>query len=179
MPEIDIRSANPDDIESLTAFEHGYYSEYVWQMSLDLSNETSQAEFRRIRLPRRVFVPYPRKKETIFTELDQAEAFLIADIQQQPVGYIKVKSEREENVARVTDMAVSGPMRRQGIASGLLLAAMDLISYRNFQTLLLEMQIKNFPAIEMAKKLGFKFCGFRDHYFPNQEMALFFSRYVR
>ena len=179
MPEIEIRSATPDDVERLTVFEHGYYSEYVWQMSLDLSEETSQAEFRRVRLPRRVFVPYPRKKEMIFADMNTAEAFLIADIQQQSVGYIKVRSEREENVARVTDLVVSGALRRQGIASGLLLAVMDLFSYRNFQTLLLEMQSKNFPAIEMAKKLGFKFCGFRDHYFPNQEMALFFSRFMR
>jgi len=41
------------------------------------------------------------------------------------------------------------------------------------------MQSKNNPAIRMANKLGFSFCGFRDHYFPNQDLALFFSRFVR
>jgi ribosomal protein S18 acetylase RimI-like enzyme len=79
----------------------------------------------------------------------------------------------------VADLVVSGPMRRQGIASGLLVAVMNLASNRDYHNLVLEMQSKNEPAIAMAGKLGFNFCGFRDHYFSNQELAMFFSRFVR
>ena len=179
MPEITIRSANPKDIESLAAFEHGYYSEYVWQMSLDLDSDKAQAEFRRVRLPRRVFVPYPRKREEIFLNIDQAEALLVADLGSRVVGYIRLLSENDVKVARVSDLVVSGSMRRQGIASGLLLAALDLASHRQFQTVMLEIQSKNDPAIKLAAKLGFNFSGFRDQYFPNQELAMFFSRFAR
>lgn len=179
MPEIDIRPANSEDVETLSAFEHGYYSEHVWQMTLDLGAESAKAEFRRIRLPRQVFVPYPRKRNDIFTDMEQAEALLIAGLNESPVGYIKVETEKNSSIAKVSDLVVSAPMRRNGIASGLLLAAMDLITHRNFDTLILEMQSKNNPAIELATKLGFNFCGFRDHYFPNQELALFFSRFAR
>jgi len=179
MPEIEIRSARSDDVESLIAFEHSYYSEYVWQMSLDFSSEDLEAKFRRVRLPRRIFVPYPRKKEVIFKDIANSEAFLVAQLGGRPVGYIKVKGEVESSVASVTDLVVSASMRRQGIASGLLLAAMNLVTHRHYQTLLLEIQSKNYPAIEMAQKLGFTFCGFRDNYFPNQEPALFFGRFVR
>ena len=179
MPEIEVRSIRPDDIETLVEFEHGYYSEYVWQMSLDITDETAQSEFRRVRLPRRVFVPYPRKRTAVFDDFEQAEALLVADLNARSVGYIKVYAEAGSDVARVTDLVVTSSMRRQGIASGLLLAALDLVTYRQFHTLIFEMQSKNDPAIQLAAKLGFSFCGFRDHFYPNQELALFFSRYAR
>ena len=177
MPEIEIRPAAANDVESLSLFEHSYYSDYVWQMGLDLSSETARTTFRRTRLPRRVFVPYPRKREEIFQDITQSEAFLVAVLDNRPVGYIKVLAEKESMNARVTDLVVSAPMRRQGIASGLIYAAMDLISHRQYFALLLEIQSKNDPAIGMAWKLGFKFCGYRDLYFPNKELALFFSSY--
>lgn len=178
MPEIEIRPVLVDDIESLTRLEHGYYSEYVWQMGLDLSSEMTRTDFRRTRLPRQVFVPYPKGREDIFKDIPHTEAFLVAILENQPAGYVKVYAEHASKIARVTDLVVSAPLRRQGIASGLLFAAMDLIAHRHFYALVLEMQSKNEPAISMAAKLGFKFCGYRDHYFPNKELALFFSRFV-
>ena len=179
MPEITIRPTQQEDIESLNAFEHGYYTEYVWQMSLDIDNGESQTSFRRVRLPRKVFVAYPRKRKNVFNQMNQAEAFLIAELSGQPVGFMKMTAEAEAGVAKVTDLVVSAPMRRQGIASGLLLAGLNLAINRDYRTVMLEMQSKNDPAIEMATKLGFSFCGFRDHYFPNQELALFYSRFAR
>jgi ribosomal protein S18 acetylase RimI-like enzyme len=179
MPEISIRPIQSNDIDTLSAFEHGYYSEYAWQMNMDLDAQNYKAEFRRVHLPRRIMVSYPRKREEVFSDIDNAEAFLIAELNGRSVGYVKVMTEEEENALRVTDLVVSGPMRRQGIASGLLVAVMNLASNRDFHYLMLEMQSKNEPAIALAGKLGFNFCGFRDHYFSNQELALFFSRFVR
>jgi ribosomal protein S18 acetylase RimI-like enzyme len=179
MPEIEIRQATSDDLESLSQFEHGYYTDYVWQMNLDLSTESVQSEFRRVRLPRRVFVCYPRDRKTIFEDFDQAEALLLARNDDIPVGYIKIVAEKEASVARVSDLVVTSSKRRQGIASGLMLAALDLVAYRQFRTLLIELQSKNDPGIQMSSKLGFNFCGFRDDYFPNHELAIFFSRFIR
>lgn len=178
MPEIDLRPVITEDIESLSTIEHGYYSEYVWQMGLDFSNDTTRTDFHRIRLPRQVYVPYPRARDEIFQNLDESEAFLVAVMDNLSVGYIKVLAEEKTRVARVSDLVVSASMRRQGIASGLLYAVMDLIAHRKFFAMILEIQSKNDPAISMATKLGFKFCGFRDHYFPNRELALFFSRFA-
>jgi len=66
MPEITIRPAKQEDIGSMQAFEHGYYTDYVWQMSLETDSCESQTTFRRVRLPRKVFVPYPRKRKNVF-----------------------------------------------------------------------------------------------------------------
>ncbi len=179
MPEIEIRSASLHEIENLTAFEHGYYTDYAWQMNLQRSYEKAHVDFQRVRLPRRIFVPYPRDREEIFADLERVDQFLVAKLNNTPVGYIKVMAEKEAQVARVSDLVVSAANRRQGIASGLLLAVMDIIIKRDFRILLLEMQSKNDPAICMASKLGFNFCGYRDNYFPNQELALFYSRFAR
>jgi ribosomal protein S18 acetylase RimI-like enzyme len=43
----------------------------------------------------------------------------------------------------------------------------------------LDMQSKNYPAIRLAQKMGFVFSGYSDHYYPNQDIALFFSLDVR
>jgi ribosomal protein S18 acetylase RimI-like enzyme len=178
MPEIDVRPVVPGDIEFLSEFDHGYYSDYVWQMALDLSSESAKLDFHRTRLPRRIFVPYPRRRDEIFGDLKQAEAFLVAVLDNSPVGYIKVEVEKDNKIARVADLVVSTPLRRKGIASGLLLAVMEMISHRKYYALILEMQSKNDPAITMAAKLGFKFCGYRDHYFSNNELGIFFSRFT-
>lgn len=179
MPEITIRSIEPEDVESLQEFDHGYYTDFVWQMSLDLSIDKVQTTFQRVRLPRQVFVSYPRKRDLIFQEMDDVEAVLVAVFDDRPVGYIKIVSSKKSGVARISDLVVSSPIRRQGIASGLMVTSMDLCTNRSFHTLILDVQSKNDPAIRMANKLGFNFCGFQDHYFPNQELALFFSRFTR
>lgn len=178
MPEIEIRPVVPGDIEKLTLIEHGYHSAFVWQMGMDLNPETLKTDFYRRRLPRQVFVAYPRGRDEVFGDLSKAEAFLTAVLDGQPVGYVKVQSEPAAKIARVSDLVVSAPFRRQGIASGLLLATLDLISHRKYSALILEMQSRNDPAIAMAGKLGFKFFGFRDHYFPNDDLALFFGRFA-
>jgi len=179
MPEIEIRSARADDIELLKSFEHGYYTEFVWQFGLQTGPEIAEVDFRRVRLPRKLFVSYPHQRNRILRNLDQIEAVLVALIAGEPVGYIKIKAERENRIARVTDLIIASKMRRNGIASGLLLAGLELSSSRGFQNMMLEVQSKNDPAIQMAHKLGFEFCGFRDHYFPNQELALFYNRMTR
>jgi ribosomal protein S18 acetylase RimI-like enzyme len=179
MPEIEIRSIVEKDLTALWAFEHGYYSEYVWQMNLDAEPQVKRVEFRLVRLPRRIFVAYPRQKEMIFANWDQSEAFLVAHLSGRAVGYADITTNNPADEVRVHNLVVSSPMRRQGIASGLLVALMNLCSNRSMHHLLLPLQSKNGPAIQMAQKLGFEFYGYQDHYFPNQDLALFFHRYIR
>lgn len=179
MPEIEIRPVEQDDVLPLTSIEHSFYSEYVWQMAINSESQSAAAEFTRVHLPRKVFVPYPRQRELIFSEQKATDYLLLARYVGQQVGYIKISLQTDCKVARVTDIAVLTNLRRQGIASGLLLAAMNLAKNRQMLYLDLEIQSRNDPAIMMANKLGFSFSGFQDHYFPNQDLAIFFSRFVR
>jgi ribosomal protein S18 acetylase RimI-like enzyme len=43
---------------------------------------------------------------------------------------------------------------------------------------MLGMQTKNFPAINLAQRLGFDYCGYIDHYYPNRDIAIFFTKWV-
>jgi RimJ/RimL family protein N-acetyltransferase len=36
------------------------------------------------------------------------------------------------------------------------------------------MQSKNYPAIALARKLGFSYSGYSDRYYADQDIALFF-----
>jgi RimJ/RimL family protein N-acetyltransferase len=44
--------------------------------------------------------------------------------------------------------------------------------------MLLEMTSKNVPAIRLAQKLGFEFCGYNDAYYETQDIAIFFGRSI-
>jgi ribosomal protein S18 acetylase RimI-like enzyme len=69
--------------------------------------------------------------------------------------------------------------RRQGVASALLGAAQDWASARSHRRLILEMQSKNVPGIRLAQKFGYEFCGYNDHYYLNQDVALFFAKALK
>ncbi len=179
MPEIDIRQVTQKDTPVLNNFEHGYYSQYVWQMGLDQDAHGLSVNFRRVRLPRRVMVSYPRSREEIFSEYEGEGIFLAAELNQVVVGYIKVALDRERHTAWIRDLIVSAPMRRQGIASGLIVAVINLLSRKHYSYVILALQAKNDPAIKCVEKIGFSFSGFRDHYFSNGELALFYHRFIR
>jgi ribosomal protein S18 acetylase RimI-like enzyme len=95
-----------------------------------------------------------------------------------PIGYISMV-ERGSAVVWVSDLVVGAQARRQGVASALLLAAQDWSSARGARRLMLEMQAKNLPAIRMAQKHGYEFCGYNDHYYLTQDVALFFVRALK
>jgi GNAT superfamily N-acetyltransferase len=79
----------------------------------------------------------------------------------------------------ITDLVVMRRMRRQGVGSALVLAAQEWARQFYPYRMVLEMQPKNYPAICMAKKIGFEYCGYNDRYYLNHDIALFFSGSVR
>jgi hypothetical protein len=40
------------------------------------------------------------------------------------------------------------------------------------------MQPKNYPAISFAQVLGFDFAGYLEAFYPNQDLALLFAKWV-
>jgi ribosomal-protein-alanine N-acetyltransferase len=79
----------------------------------------------------------------------------------------------------MTDLAVTRRTRRQGIGSALILAGQEWARHKRCHRMVLEMQPKNYPAICLVQKLGYDLCGYNDHYFPNRDIALFFSKALR
>jgi len=136
--------------------------------------------FRQTRLPRPVRVDYSGSHPLLNQEnWSRYQAVLVATAADVPVGYVGISDQFAPRTLWVTDCAVREDMRRQGIGSALILAAQEWGAENGFRRAILEMQSKNHPAIQMARKLGYEFCGYNDHYFPNQDIALFFSRSLR
>lgn len=179
MPEIEIRPAVSTDIPSLIALEHYYQSNYVWQMDRSVENGQVSVGFREVRLPRQVKVEYPHQSSWLLTGWNKEPCLLVALFEGQPVGYICLTNQLSGGTAWVRDLVVSEKMRRKGIGTALLLAGSEWAARKGYRRMILEMQSKNYPTIRLAMKLGYEYCGFNDHYFANQDIALFFALYLR
>lgn len=179
MPEIEIRPAVAQDIPSLVAIDHNYTTDYVWQMEIQSEEGLVGVRFREIRLPRSVRVEYPHRTETLTEDWNQRAGVLVAQFEDQPVGYISLMLNVAPMTAWVSDLAVIRRLRRQGIGSTLVLAGQELSSNLGCQRVVLEMQPKNYAAIRLAKKLGYDFCGYNERYFANHDIGLFFGKSVR
>lgn len=179
MPEIEIRPAVSTDIPKLIALEHYYQSTHVWQMDRRMEDGQATTSFREVRLPRQVRVEYPNPPAWLLTGWKNVAGLLVACFSGEPVGYVALTEQLSPGTAWVRDLVVSEKMRRKGIGSALLLASHDWAAQRGYRRVLLEMQSKNFPAIRMSLRLGYEFSGYNDHYYANQDIALFFVRYLR
>jgi len=179
MPEVEIRPAIAKDLPILMAINHSYQTDYVWQM--DVLHEDGQvgAIFREIRLPRSVTVPYPRPVATLFESWNRKSGMLVAVIGEQVIGYIRMNDVILPHTAWLTDIVISPRFRRQGVGMALVLAAQSWAVERKNRRVLFEMPSKNNPAICLARKLGYDFCGYNDQYYDTQDIALFFGRSIR
>lgn len=179
MPKIEIRPAVSDDIPALIALEHSFVSDYVWQMDLHRDENKTNIIFRQVKLPRSVNVKYPRNPQALADEWTDRDGVLVASTDTQIVGYACMMNNMAPKSTWVTDLVVLRRQRRQGIGTALVLAAQEWAIQKNNRRIIIEMQPKNYPAISLAQKLGYDLCGYNDHYYINQDIALFFSKWLR
>jgi ribosomal protein S18 acetylase RimI-like enzyme len=179
MPEIEIRPAAASDLAVIAGFDHTYQTAYVWQMDRLIEDGHVGVNFREVRLPRSIHVDYPNPKIPGSEGSGAAPVILMALLNHEAVGYIGVRDDLRPETTWVSDLAVCPQVRRRGIGTALLLAAQEWGVHRKCRYIILEMQSKNHPAIKLAMKLGYEFCGYNDHYYLNQDIALFFTRYLR
>lgn len=173
MPEIEIRPAISSDLPVLIKFDHSVETTHVWQMDSHSDVDQIETKFREIRLPRSVNLSYPRNPTEMADTWTRKNLFLVATIQSQPVAYLTIEIQ-QSSIARVIDLVVSPTLRKQGIASALILAARDWAGQRGIRRMILETQAKNHAMIQLARKLGFEFCGYCDDYFANHDIGVFF-----
>jgi ribosomal protein S18 acetylase RimI-like enzyme len=185
MPEIEIRPPISAEIPIIIEMDHDYVSDYVWQM--EVQHESSQKPsdlrveivFKQLKLPRSVRVAYPRSQSVLATDWKDRSCLLVALLKGDVVGYTSMMLTIGPHTSWMTDLVVMRKARRQGIGSALVLAGQDWARHKRCFRMVMEMQPKNYPAICLAQKLGYDLCGYNDHYFPNQDIALFFSKSLR
>jgi ribosomal protein S18 acetylase RimI-like enzyme len=179
MTEVQIRPAIMTDLSALMAIDHSCQTDYVWQMDIQHEDGQIGAIFREIRLPRPVAVSYPRPVSALSESWGRKSGVLVAMIDGQEAGYVRTNDAILPRTAWLMDVVVAPRFRRQGVASALVLAAQFWGVQRKNHRALLEMSSKNNPAIWLAQKLGYEFCGYNDQYYETQDIALFFGRSIR
>lgn len=185
MPEIEIRPPTSEDIPKLLEIDHDYVSDHVWQMEVhhEVGQKPSDLRveiiFRQLKLPRSVQVEYPRRVAGLANDWKERSCLLVAALRGEVVGYASMSLNIAPYTSWMTDLAITRKVRHQGIGSALILAGQDWARHKRCARMVIEMQPKNYPAICLAQKLGYDLCGYNDHYFPNQDIALFFSKNLR
>lgn len=177
MAPIQVRPATQEDLPHLAALDHGYSTDYVWQMDLRDDSNAGQIEviFRPVRLPRPMRVAFSRSPEQLADDWNRRACSLVAEQDGQLRGYLNLMLAPVPETAWMTDCVVERRFRRTGVGSVMLAAASQWARTNRLKRLIMEMQSKNYPAICFAQKHGLAFCGYNDRYYPNQDVALFFG----
>lgn len=179
MPEIEIRPLLLTDIPYLSNLDSTFETHYVWQLEQLKEEQQFAVQFREVRLPRPIRVEYPYA--AVVLTLDKLKDFfvLVAVLAGEPVGFIGVQENDLMKIAWARNLVIKNVFRRKGIGSALILAVQEWAVQRGMWRMVIEMQSKNYPAIQMARKLGYEFCGYNDHYYTSQDIALFFGIHLR
>jgi ribosomal protein S18 acetylase RimI-like enzyme len=175
---IQIRPLIPTDILRLSGLDHSVSSEYVWQLELRRDAGQTVATFREARLPRPIPLNYPNDPSLLADDWQHKAIVFTAVSGIEPIAYLSMV-DRPSSVAWITDLVVAPEWRRRGVASALLDSAQDWGASHGHRRIFLEMQSKNQPAIHLAQKHGYEFCGYNDHYYLTQDIALFFARALK
>lgn len=174
-----VRKASEEDLPACLALDHSSTSDYVWQVETHEAQETISFHFRTVRLPRPTVVPYPQETETLRIAWHQSDCFLVAEAQGAIYGYLTMRGDRAHGIGWVYDLVVDRARRRHRVGTALLLQARQWAQDHQLRRIILETQTKNYPAIAFCQRQGLVFCGFNDQYYPNQDIALFFSQAIR
>jgi GNAT superfamily N-acetyltransferase len=176
---MEIRHAVSTDISALMDMDHSYQTDHVWQMALSPTQSETTITFREVRLPRLMRVEYPRDPGRLADEWTNSSEIFVAVADQTYLGYLIIESGNAPETGWVTDLITDAPHRREGVATKLLATARRWCNEQGLSRLTMEMQSKNFPSLSLARKLGFILSGYHDRYYPDEEIALFFTLNLR
>jgi len=176
MPEISIRPAVATDIPRLMELDHSSDSDYALQLDFFKDDEETNVTFRRMRLPRRVRVYYPRQTALLVDNWNRNALMLVALLGGAQVAYLRLSDNVAPSAIWITDVVVAREQRHQGIASALMLSAQQWALQRGLSHAIVEMTTKNDAMAALAQKLGYEFAGFNDKYFPSRDIAIFFGK---
>lgn len=103
--------------------------------------------------------------------------YLVAKINEEIVGFAGIWISIDE--AHITNIVTKKSYRKNGIGNLLLNSLINLCNNLKMNSITLEVNESNEPAISLYKKFGFKNLGIRKKYYNNSEnaiiMTLFFN----
>jgi ribosomal protein S18 acetylase RimI-like enzyme len=172
---VGIRIAEQTDLDRCLALDASFTTDHVWQMDGSDADDVMNATFRAVRLPRPMKVSYPRNMDGLSEDWHRNDCFLVAEDGDEIAGYLDMVIHRWNLTGWINNIVVATAYRRRGVGTALLRAADRWARRNGLHRILAETQTKNYPAICFYRKNAYKFCGFSDQYYTNQDIALFFA----
>ena len=199
-----LRSADLVDIGACLALDADSQTDHVWQMDEREENGGRVVRFQTIRLPRVMYVSYPRERDDLLASWEGGATVLVTTesrayergaeswVVEAPDGDLRGTEPPDEEPPRVlaycqldacawqgagwiSHLIVDRRLRRHGIGQAILKASIAWGREQKLERLMVAVQTKNYPGICFCEKNGFAFCGFNDRYFANRDIALFFT----
>ncbi len=176
-----IRDGLPSDIPACLALDHTYQTDFIWQVNITENHGDWQINLTTQRLPRTVDLMHNASEDRLRQALPRQQGFLVAISKDDNdlLGYVALYNDEAHDIAWMQDIVVSRPYRRHHIATRLLNVARAWAKEQGRSRLMVETRTQNYPAIAFCQQSGLKFCGFNDHYFINQDIAVFFCQSLR
>ena len=103
----------------------------------------------------------------------------VADQAGEILGFADVTISEWNQAAQINQIAVALAHRRKGIGTRLMRAIITWARQKHLRAVLLDAPTKAHPAIRLAQKQGFAFCGYHDQFYPNRDITLFFALNLR
>jgi len=186
-----IRPATLSDLGACLDVSANSQTDYVWQMEARDDLDTISVRFHPVRLPRVMYVTYPRPRDDLLSCWEQGSTILVAtdevdaatieedEGEEAPpshvLSYCQLDSHLWQGVGWISHLIVDRRLRRHGIGTAMLRASIAWGREQKLERLMVAVQTKNYPGIRFCQKHGFSFCGFNDQYFANRDIALFFA----
>lgn len=171
-----IRQAIVGDADACLRMDSSYRTNYVWHLVEQVTDKRIEVTLERTRLPRAVDVTYPCGLADLAAECRSGDCFLVADELTRVWGCIIARERRWTSTAWVEYCVVDAPHRGQGIGTNLLQAAEAWASEARLRQLILPLQTKNDLAITSCLAHGYRYAGYLDRYFTNDDVGLLFIK---
>jgi len=167
------------DLNICYQLDMSYTTDYVWQMQTRDDGRTIDIRFDMVRLPRPMRVAYPRSPDELMGHWQEDGYFIvIRTMEDAIIGFLDAQPWPWQNTLWISNLIIDRQYRRRGFGSTLLKSAARWAEAHDLSQLMIEVQTKNHPAITFAQKHGFQFCGYNECYYPNGDIALFFSHSI-
>lgn len=179
-----LRTADLADLGACLELDADSQTDHVWQMDEREENGGRVVRFQTVRLPRVMYVAYPRQRDDLVTAWEENATVLVTadrrahDKDPDPpriLAYCQLQACTWQSAGWINHLIVDRPHRRRGIATAMLQGCKLWARKEGLNRLLVSVQTKNYPGICFCEKNGFVFCGYNDRYYANRDIALFFS----